>query len=141
MTRGIRLCNPGNIRISPQHWLGKLDPSTDPEFEDFHNMIYGIRAMALLILNYYRISGLDTIRKVVEKYAPPSENPTNAYIDNVSDRTGFDPDAVLDLEEKDDLLAVVKGMCDQEQGAAIAQVSDEQFSAGVDMALASIKAA
>ena len=113
-------------------------PSIDPEFETFDKMEHGIRAMAVLIINYSK-EGIDTISKIVNRYAPPSENPTNAYVTNVADRTGFDPDAVLDLHQKDDLLAVVKGMCDQEQGEAIREVADEQFEIGVDMALGHTK--
>lgn len=91
--------------------------------------------MALLLLGYYRKHGLRSIREIVGHYAPPSENATDAYVSSVSDRTGFDPDADIDLENRDDLTAIVQAMCHQEQGDAIETVTEQQFNVGIDMAL------
>lgn len=132
MTRGMAICNPGNIRISDQHWLGKITPSADPDFETFDSIEHGIRAIAKILLTYDS-EGVDTITGIINKWAPPSENPTAAYIDNVCDRTGFNADAQLDLTSIGDLQPVITGMIDQEQGGNVC--TDDQIKAGCLMAL------
>lgn len=138
MTRGLSLSNPGNIRISDQHWLGKLTPSRDPDFETFDSIEHGIRAVAMLVLSYYFEHGLNTITGIISRYAPPSENNTASYIMSVCDRTGFDADAPLDLERQDELFAIVSAICDHEQGSAIEAVSADQFKTGISLALSTL---
>ncbi len=134
--RGLRVNNPGNIRSSDAHWLGKLTPSRDDDFETFDTIEHGIRAAAMIVLNYFREHGLTTITGIVSRWAPPTENNTASYIMDVCDRCGFDADAPLNLEAEDDLLAVVHAICDHEQGSAIEAVTPDQFKTGVAMALA-----
>ena len=57
--------------------------------------------------------GLDTVRKILEVYAPPSENDTEAYIKNVSKRVGVDADEPI---SKDNLKKLVEAMILQEGG-------------------------
>ena len=45
------------------------------------------------IRNYYHTYRLFTIRAIVTKWAPPNENNTRAYVENVSRLTGIDPGA------------------------------------------------
>ena len=93
MTRGIRNCNPLNIRRSSDQWKGLCAQQTDTAFCQFKQMEYGWRAaLILLTRTYYRKYRLYTIRKIVEKWAPPTENNTEAYISNVSATTGIGPD-------------------------------------------------
>lgn len=134
MSRGISCNNPGNIRIGANKWKGKITPSRDPEFETFDCMENGIRAMGRLLLTYFNKVHLATISAIVSEYAPPEENPTAAYIMNVCDRTGFDADAPLDLnnELSGDLLAVVRGMIDQEQGNEAFKITAAQLQEGID---------
>ena len=132
MSRGEKINNPLNIRLSDAHWLGKMSPSSDPDFEQFSSAEYGIRAGAKILLTYFKL-GIDTITGIIERWAPPSENPTAAYIENVCNRTGFDADAHLLLTSLDDLWPVIKGMIDQEQGEVI--YSDEMIKNGCRMAL------
>lgn len=131
-TRGERLNNPGNIRISNQSWVGKIEPSSDAEFEQFDTPEHGIRAMAKIILTYYH-NGINTIDGVVTKWAPPSENPTAAYIENVCSRCGYQATAKLMFTSLDDLAPVIMGMIDQEQGGCIYSMS--QIETGCKLAL------
>jgi hypothetical protein len=124
MTRGERLNNPLNIRISNNAWKGKITPSSDADFEQFDTPENGIRAGAKIVLTYFH-EGLSTIRQVITRWAPPSENPTEAYIENVSLRSGFDADAHLMFTSIDDLWPVIHGMIDQENGECI--YTDEQI--------------
>ena len=92
MTRGIRNCNPLNIRRSADQWKGLRAQQTDAAFCQFKQMEYGWRAaLILLTRTYYRKYRLYTIRKIVEKWAPPTENNTEAYIKNVAATTGIGP--------------------------------------------------
>lgn len=97
LPRGMRNNNPGNLKISGSQWAGKIPAgrNTDGVFEQFENYSYGIRAMIKLLLNYINQQGRDTIRKILERYAPGSENPTSSYISQVSALTGFGPDQRL----------------------------------------------
>lgn len=91
---GIKDNNPGNLRISSQPWQGKLPQASRQEFEAFDTPEHGLRAMAKLLLTYFK-EGARNIEDIIAKWAPPEENNTDAYIDAVSDQTGFDSDAVL----------------------------------------------
>ena len=77
--RGIRNMNPGNIRLG-ESWLGLRMKQTDPDFCQFTSMIYGCRALLKLLRTYVEKRGCTTIRKVVERWAPPSENDTTSYV-------------------------------------------------------------
>lgn len=134
-TRGLRLNNPGNIIISPSHWLGKVAPSRDEKFETFDSMEHGCRALAKTLLTYYRDYDLDTIRMIIKRWAPPEENNTQAYIDDVSERMGIAADATLELLSNIILASLVKSIIIHENGADMT-VTDVQIDRGVEMALA-----
>ena len=74
LPRGIRNNNPGNIRHGA-NWQG-LNPNgriIDPAFCVFTAPIYGIRALAKVLINYKKIHGLNTVRQIVSRYAPPND--------------------------------------------------------------------
>lgn len=89
--RGIRNNNPGNIRHGDK-WKGLAPIQGDPDFCTFISPEYGIRAMAVLLLNYQRKQGLQTVRQIISRWAPPTENNTEAYIRHVAERLGVGPD-------------------------------------------------
>lgn len=94
--RGLRNNNPLNIRRTTTKWLGLAPTQTDPEFCQFQTLDYGWRAaFRLLTHSYFEKYGLDTIRKIISRWAPPSENNTAAYITSVSRITGIPPDESL----------------------------------------------
>lgn len=97
LPRGIRNKNPGNIRISLSQWMGKLRIA-DPEFEQFSEMKFGIRALMKLLIGYIN-RDFNTIEKIITRYAPSNENDTQAYIKSVCDRTGFERDEILTPDE------------------------------------------
>jgi len=69
---------------------------TDRAFVQFKSLEWGWRAaFYLLTRTYYHKYRLDTIRDIVTRWAPPNENNTHAYIENVSRLTGIDPDDTL----------------------------------------------
>lgn len=95
--RGIRNMNPGNIRLG-ESWLGLRTKQTDPDFCQFTSMIYGCRALLKLLRTYVEKRGCTTIRKVVERWAPPSENDTTSYVLSVAAACRRDADERLPVD-------------------------------------------
>lgn len=91
--RGLRNCNPLNIRHSSSRWQGMRSQQQDAAFVQFEAMEWGWRAaFRLLTRTYYQSYRLDTIRTIVARWAPSNENNTQAYINRVAQLTGFGPD-------------------------------------------------
>jgi len=89
--RGIRNMNPGNIRKSDTDWVGLSAEQTDPDFFQFMSPIFGIRAIVKILL-HYQAAGICTIPQAINRWAPPSENDTSAYIAAVEAVcSSFDP--------------------------------------------------
>jgi len=130
--RGIRNNNPGNIRfLNSNEWVGKVPYSknTDSgrEFEQFTELRFGIRAKMVLIYNKVN-SGTNTIAKLISNYAPPSENNTAAYINQVTAMTGIDKNAVIELSEQS-LIGLCKAISLMENGAKYsAYITDSDYA-------------
>ena len=118
MSRGIDNCNPGNIRHSSVFYQGEVQPSKDRSFKQFRSMAWGYRAMFVLLDTYRRRYGLRSLREMISRYAPPSENHTQNYIEAVSDWTGIGPDEPLDTRSRRDMVPVVAAMSRVENGCA-----------------------
>ncbi|WP_027179783.1 hypothetical protein [Maridesulfovibrio bastinii] len=88
--RGIRNNNPGNIRHGI-NWEGLAELQPDKSFCSFKSPEYGIRAMAKILLTYQRKYGLNTVFGIINRWAPPVENDTGAYIEHVSSECGVAP--------------------------------------------------
>lgn len=129
MSRGLRNCNPGNIRRSRVRYRGEVVPSRDVEFKEFETMAYGYRAMFVLLDTYRRRYGLITIRQMLIRYAPPEENFTESYIRIVSQRTGIDADRRVNTRLASDMIPIVRAMSEVENGvAAILEDVEEGWS-------------
>ena len=120
MSRGLRNNNPGNIRRSRVRYKGEVHPSRDPEFKEFSSMAYGYRAMFVLLNSYHKRYGLTTIREMISRWAPPSENFTEGYIRLVSERSGIAADAEVDSRSERDMVPIVAAMSEIENGAKAA---------------------
>lgn len=121
--RGVRNNNPGNIRINDDLFQGEIRPSRDKAFKQFETMAYGYRAVFRILRNYYNNYKLDTIRKMIGRYAPPSENDTDAYIKAVSDYAGIPADDPVDINDREQMTRIVAGMSKVENGRE-AEMSD-----------------
>ncbi|MGN5479529.1 hypothetical protein ACTMU2_29330 [Cupriavidus basilensis] len=60
----------------------------------------GLEALAIQIKRYAN-AGMDSIRSIIEKYAPKGENNTEAYISGLAKRLGVSDLAHLDFSNKD----------------------------------------
>lgn len=115
-TRGMRNHNPLNIRKG-NNWQGESSPQTDAEFEQFQNDAYGFRAGFRIIHNGFNDKPRrDTIRKIIQRWAPSVENNTEQYIKTVSQRTGIHPDARLDYRDIMRMTKIVQAMAFVETG-------------------------
>lgn len=116
MSRGLKNNNPGNIRLSGTKYLGETIPSTDKAFKQFETMAWGYRAL-LVVLHTYRVRyGLDSIEKMMNRYAPPTENDTERYISFVSYRSGIARDSKLDTLCENDMKIVAAAISRMENG-------------------------
>ena len=116
--RGIRNNNPLNIRRGSQ-WQGLSRTQSDPSFCQFETLEWGWRAaFYLLTKTYYARYHLQTIREIISRWAPESENNTRAYIQNVSRLTGIGQDEPLGSPQEHPArwLSVGVAMAIQENG-------------------------
>lgn len=121
--RGIRNNNPLNIRKG-NNWQGERHPQTDPAFEEFTSMQYGIRAGFKLIRNYMSgFNGLtkkiNTIEGIIKRWAPSNENNTRAYIQAVSTWTGIPSRQKLSFQQRNYMVAIVDAMIRVECGQGV----------------------
>lgn len=124
--RGIRNNNPGNIERSSSAWKGKIpySQSKDSRFEQFTHIEYGIRALFILMKNYRKKYGLDTPAKIINRYAPSHENPTNAYATYIAQRLGISVnDSIPNNESTQKKL--VRAIIEFECGVSPSFISDE----------------
>lgn len=134
-TRGERSNNPGNIRecgIDAQ-WVGERATDDDKAFEEFAEPIYGIRALAKILLAYQTKYNLHTIEELVNRWAPPVENNTSSYVNSVCKQTGFAADEALYLRDPGVMEKLVKAIIVHENGRCI--YDDKLIAGGVTMAL------
>ncbi|WP_321331538.1 structural protein P5 [uncultured Bacteroides sp.] len=130
MSRGLRNCNPGNIRINKTKWKGEVTPSQDKSFKQFSSMPFGYRSMLKLLQNYSKLYQCDTIRKMISRWAPNSENDTEEYIKTVCGLTGIHEDTVVDVSDKDSMCRIASAMS-RVENAVPAIMSD--IKAGWDL--------
>lgn len=130
MTRGERNNNPGNIRHVPGvTWLGQSAIQTDDAFVQFTDPRFGIRAVAR-ILRSYETRGIDTLEDAIDRWAPPNENNSVAYVQAVCTDCGIAADEAISLE--DHLPAVVTAIIRHEEGEVI--YTPDQIAQGIALA-------
>ena len=115
-TRGYRNNNPCNIRISTDKFQGEVQPSQDKEFKQFETMAYGYRAAFRVIRTYINNYKCDTIRKIISRWAPKSENYTENYIRVVSERSGIPENDIVYPDNREMMVRIVAAMSYVENG-------------------------
>jgi hypothetical protein len=114
--RGIRNNNPGNLRPGSP-WQGLANPSVDESnYLIFTSPAWGIRALAKNLLTQQNTYGLRTVRGIISKYAPATENLTVAYINAVSQDMGVTADQLLNLHNPGTLIDMVRAIIRHENG-------------------------
>lgn len=117
VARGIHNNNPGNIRKGGSvPWKGLAAEQTDSAFLQFKSPFWGLRALARILVNYQQAHGLNTVRKIINRWAPPNENNTDAYVAAVSAAVGVEPDDSLGTQNLGFLVALVEAIVQHENG-------------------------
>jgi len=140
LPKGIRNHNPGNIEYSPSiKWQGAAEPPTDGRFCRFVSAPYGIRALARVLITYQDKrkakdgSKIDTIREVIERWAPPFENNTGAYATHIAKLLDLDPDdESLDMHKYEHIRPLVEGIIRHENG--VQPYTDGEIDKGLALA-------
>lgn len=112
-SRAERNNNPGNLEYRGQQ--GAVPEDGSGRFAKFGSPAEGSAALVRQ-LQLYGQRGINTLEKIISKYAPPGENDTQGYIDALSKKLGVSPREELDLNNADTLSGLVKGIGRQESG-------------------------
>lgn len=130
MTRGERNSNPGNIRhVKNVTWQGSHPIQGDDSFVTFTSPEMGIRAICR-IMRSYKARGLNTIDAIINRWAPPSENNSAAYVSAVCDDCGYDSKDPIDVDAI--MPALIKAIIVHENGHCI--YTRQQIDAGITLA-------
>ena len=132
--RGLRNNNPGNIRyVEGITSTYQGCTGSDGAFCQFDTAENGIRALAVLLLSYQDRHDIHTIKAAINRWAPPVENDTGAYVVVVAGSTGLDPDAVLDFRDPVVLVGLARAIIKHENGTQ--PYTEFQLANGVGAAL------
>lgn len=128
--RAVRNNNPGNIRIGT-NWRGLMpraqmnpDQLAETEFCVFQSAQWGFRAIATILHTYVLEDKLDTIAGFITRWAPPSENDTAAYIQDIVTRTGVAAGVPYPVDDQAHMAVLCKAISIHEVGAWAFQDSD-----------------
>ena len=119
LTMGYRNNNPVNIVYNPGNkWLGQIGKDPNGNKAQFIDLVHGYRAALVLLRGKgYIGNGLNTIEKIIYKFAPASDgNDPESYIANVSRMTGIPRNQVISPNDKDALTSIVYAMSISENG-------------------------
>ncbi|QWA09788.1 hypothetical protein GTU79_21115 [Sodalis ligni] len=106
---GIRNNNQGNLRSAPNS-TGK-----NGGFVTFATPNDGLAALSRQLM-LYGDRGNNTLNGIIHTYAPSKENNTQAYINAVSQQTGFDPRQRLNLSDPVVLQKLMTAIIQHENG-------------------------
>lgn len=130
MTRGYRNNNPLNMRRDNDRWQGEVVPSQDGAFKQFETMAWGYRAAFKLLHNYQKNNGCRILSDFINRWAPPSENNTSAYVSTVAKRAGLSDVSEIDTLKGDTMRAVVSAMSYVENGV---EANEADVAAGWEL--------
>ena len=116
MSRGLRNCNPGNIRITKDKWQGLRANQEDKSFFQFETMAYGYRALIRTLQNYRIKWGCQTIADFINRWAPPVENNTSGYISRVCREMQVPNSYVPDINDKASMCVFAAAISQVENG-------------------------
>lgn len=118
--RGVRNNNPGNIDRTGTPWQGENRTEAarqrEVRFAVFDTPEYGFRALVKTLLTYQRKYGLRTVRGIIDRWAPPSENNTSAYAVEVAKALGVSLDVRIDVEAPATAFQLAKAIARHENG-------------------------
>lgn len=126
MSRGLRNCNPGNIRITKDKWQGLREVQEDKSFFQFTEMKWGYRALIRTLQNYRLKWGCQTIADFINRWAPATENNTSGYISRVCKEMQVPNSYVPDVNDKVTMCAFAAAISQVENGVPAVMVDIEK---------------
>ena len=93
-------------------------------------MAWGYRAIFVLLHTYNIRYGLRNIERIINRYAPPTENDTERYISFVSYRSGIPRDKPIDTLSANDMIPIVTAISRMENGV---EAVSEDVNAGWEL--------
>lgn len=136
-TRGVRNNNPGNIDYNKANqWNGQLGLEVgvpSPRFARFDSPENGLRALGKLLQTYQSKHGLKTVKQIISRWAPSTENDTEAYVRSVEKRTGTTPGAEVNMKDPKVLRGFTEAIVIHENGYN--PYTDAIYTEGVRRAL------
>lgn len=114
--RGIRNNNPLNIVQTKDKWQGLREPQYDKRFCEFVDMAHGYRAAFIILKNYIKKHGWNTIEQIISHWAPKNENDTTLYIFSVCNFMDVQKTHVMDFKNMPDMLMLASAMTVMENG-------------------------
>lgn len=121
-TRGVRNRNPGNLDWNTRvNWQGQTGiepapPGGRARFAVFSDPKWGIRAIARQLLSYQSQHDIRTVRGLINRWAPPGENNTGAYVAAVAAGIGVGPDDEINVDSAAVMTPLVKAIILHENG-------------------------
>lgn len=128
---GVRLNNPGNLEWGDP-WQGlvpraeslyfQVGNAQQKRFAQFTSPVYGIRAIARTLITYQDKYNIRTIRAVITRWAPPVENNSTAYINQVASHVAkslgrpFSDGEEIDVHDYATLRPIVEAIIRHENG-------------------------
>lgn len=138
LPRGLRNNNPLNIKSFKEKWQGQV--GDDGTFCIFQSLMWAFRAVFKLLMHYNRLHRY-TVRSIIERWAPATENDTNAYVESVCRNTGFEPTTIIDVantEDEYEAKQLVLAMASVELGMDFEKVKElfkDDIYAGYELAV------
>lgn len=129
-TRAERNNNPGNLNFARQEGA-VLESGAGARFAKFNTVEEGIAALVKQ-LQRYQARGVDTISKIMEIYAPRSENNTDAYISAMTKWTGLGASQALDFNDPEILKKMISGISKKE--GRYTPLTENQILSGINLA-------
>ena len=145
MSRGLRNNNPLNIRHSADRWQGARINQTDKAFVQFQSMAYGYRAVWKILdtycLTFKRERKAYNVRNIIGRWAPSTENDTDAYVRAVVKLSGLGgnenmprPKHYRAFDEVDKLVRLIRAMTCVENGIKWEEMDKDAILQGYRLA-------
>ncbi|WP_300701326.1 structural protein P5 [Bacteroides sp.] len=126
MSRGLRNCNPGNIRITKDKWQGLRANQEDKSFFQFTEMKWGYRALIRTLQNYRLKWGCQTIADFINRWAPATENNTSGYISRVCREMQVPTSYIPDINDMGTMCAFAAAISLVENGVPAVMADIEE---------------
>lgn len=116
--------NPFNLKaVAANKWNGKTTKE-GATFESFDTLENGVRAGIKVLKTYFSKYNLNTVAKIIPRFAPKNENDTEGYIKFVCSELGVERNEMLSAD-KETLWELSSAVCKMENGYELSRQTYE----------------